>query len=89
MYCRLRSTFLGQRCTVGQQLGYFDCKAESECLAYLADLEAKQVRTEVSEKQFLDEIAKRSSGLGPEGRQVLKNVADYLTQTHGKGRSRK
>jgi transcriptional regulator with XRE-family HTH domain len=72
----------------GVGLGYFDCKTESECQAYLAELEAKQVQTEISEKQILGEIAKRSSGLGPEGLQVLKTVADYL-QIHGKGRSRK
>ena len=68
----------------GIGLGYFDCKTEAECQEYLTLLDAEKARSEVSEKQIIDEIAKRSSGLGPEGLQVLKNMAEYLNQLHGK-----
>lgn len=66
-------------------LGYFDCRTEAECKAYLDQLEAEKARAELSDSDMLDEIAKRSSGLGPEGLLVLKNMADYLAQLHKKG----
>ena len=70
----------------GIGLGYFDCKTEAECQEYLTLLDAEKARSDVSEKQIIDEIAKRSSGLGPEGLQVLKNMAEYLKQLHDKSK---
>lgn len=64
----------------GIGLSYLDCKTTSECQAYLAQLEAQKARAEVSDEKLLAEIRLRSRGLGPEGLQVLKSLAEYLQQ---------
>lgn len=66
----------------GVGLGYIDCKTEVDCKAYLAQLDSEKERDEISEAQVLGEIAKRSSGLGPEGLLVLKTVMDYLKKVN-------
>lgn len=68
----------------GVGLGYFDCKTEAECQHYLDQLTVKKERAEASEAQLLSDIAKRSSGIGPEGLLVLKNMAEYLKQLQDK-----
>jgi hypothetical protein len=70
-------------------LGYLDYRTEADCRAYLAQLEAEKALAEVSEEQVLEEITRRSRGLGPAGLLALKNIVNYLEQVNKKGRSGK